>query len=358
MPPPLDPPGSPAGQLATSDELRRPSAGLISAVVVVGVANLALSVLMPLGHHSVERPLAYQVGERVGQVAGIFAIAAVVCGIFAIWKRFRTARSQCIILLVLLSLTGLGAVNRLAATSKGRETETRDRQVMAQLQARNETLRQQLAESTDPDELVRLQAELRANLEKSLEQLSPDYRASMLVATALTDPFMDEAQACARAVADFLNSPDAQGSTAVSPAELESRIAQVDAVLEAIRRLQVRMDAMPDEVRRLKGQVRSRREAEALRGAADTLMKKMPDLRQLYKVQFDLYSGNRASFVLLRDQWGNWSRDEAGVIVWNTEELLDQFQQVQEKIIAASEEQERLRSLLLAPPEPPKGSRN
>jgi membrane protease YdiL (CAAX protease family) len=114
------------GRSAATSDAPPPSSILIAAVVVVGLVQVVLSLFAPMPHGG-EPGIPYRFGMVVGSMV---VWPAIVIALFSIGRRFRTARTRAIILLIVWGLSCLSLAQRLVVGHRHPLTEAQQRRVL------------------------------------------------------------------------------------------------------------------------------------------------------------------------------------------------------------------------------------
>ena len=344
--PPPRPPGTPAPPTIVPKS--RPLWPLVIAAVPIGLVSVILSFLAS-GNYS-DNP-----ARRLGYVmGGTIFLPLIVMALFAIGKRFRTTRSQLIILIAVWLLGWLSGFGNLSQSIRASHA-ARDNALVAELNARTADIRHRLLEADSSSERAALQAELGQAYAEILPKFSPERQPTMRVTCLLVDPLIDEGQAYTRAVGEFFDSPASHFSNVATPEELDERRARVDALDMANQHLIDRYNRLEDDVERLliEHQVDAVQRAAFLKGFRNSRARQNESVLRIRDLDTQVYALLRARIDLLHDEWGRWQVDDQGVLIWETEDLLDRYRAIQAAISELASEQIKLQQELLSLPSTP-----
>ncbi len=329
-PPPLPPELPPSATTGT----KRPGGILIGATVLVGLGALALAILAS-GLGASATSLSYRLGNIIG---GMVFFPLIVIALFSIGRRFRNARSHTIILLVVWLLGIFGNFGRLAERAGESLRQRRESaQAMAEMEQKIREL-QRRAVSASATERLQLGQQARQALEEALPKLAPDDRAAMLVAIRIVNPIIEEGGAFAEELAAFQQSPEWSLATATTQEEIRARIAKLDKLTAKSVALHQRITTLEaDATRILKDEpLDPQMKAGLIKGIKGSSARKFTILAAVQSTQQRSFRAYKEALQLLHDQWGHW-RGKDGVVVWDTQANLDEFN----KIVTAMQASDR-----------------
>ncbi len=178
-------------------------------------------------------------------------VPLLVIALFSIGRRFRNARSQTAILLVVWLLGIVGNLSNLAKLSgESRAKQQESAQAIAEMERQIRDLQRQAATSS-MEERIRLAQQARQTMEDTLPKLTSQDRAGLLVSLKIVNPIIEDGSAFAQELVAFQQSPEWDFSTATSQEEIRTRIARIDKLAATCIALHQRITTIETDATRL-----------------------------------------------------------------------------------------------------------
>jgi|GEM_PF-6196921 len=308
-----------------SADKKRPGVLLIAATVLVGLIALALGIVVSgLGPRGADP--AYRLGHVIG---GMVVFPLVIIALFSIGRRFRNSRSQTIILLVVWLLGSIGHLSNIAKLAGGSGPSQRESaQAFVDMERKIRDLQRQAA-TASISERMQLARQSRQAMEDALPKLAPKDRAGLLVAIRLVNPIIEDGGAFAQELSAFQESPEWNFSTAASQEDIRGRISRIDRLAATSIALHQRMTTLEtDATRLLKDEpLDPQMKAGMLKGIKDSADRKFAMLATIQRTQQRSFEKYKEALQLLHAQWGHWQGKD-GVVIWDTQANLDEFNKI------------------------------
>lgn len=198
-----------------------------------------------------------------------------------------------------------------------------DQEIIANFKAENARLAAELAQTDDVARVHAVQSQIKALLERTVEQVSEKTKPYLRVSLQVIDPLMEESMRYTGLVQKHTEAGTFDFASAGSKESIDARLKLLDELTTANGALARRIAGLEEEI---KGTLKASKlsaldQARFLEGFRESSGRRFGALRAIRTLDTSLYVEMREIYVLLREQMGRWSVKDGQIVLEDTAAL-------------------------------------
>jgi hypothetical protein len=242
-------------------------------------------------------------------------------------------------------------VSLFAASVFAETPKKSDEEIMAEMQQRLHDVQARALEASNPQERLKIQAEITTIVEDTLKQVSPKSRAMVSVGLKIIQPLQADVAAYTDSATKYFSGANGSFRSLKSREEIAQRIGGLAALENDNLKLLGRINAIEGDAEKMlkdAGVGAADREGfmEGMRNGAG---KRMGALRAIRTLDARFYAQWRAVLQLLDEQWGKWHATSGQPIAWDDAEAKTKFDEIMAQVKTIGDRQRVAQRAALAP---------